>query len=234
MSLDGFGWNLLLAAASVAFVHTILGPDHYLPFVMLGQARRWSRLRTVAVTALCGAGHVASSLLLGGIGIALGLTVGSLEQLEAGRGDWAAWSLIAFGGAYALWGVRRAVRHRRGIEAHAHDHDVHVHAGATHRHHHGHVARSGSFWAMFAIFVLGPCEPMIPLFIVPASRGRWGLAALCAAVFTVVTIATMVGAALAGLAGIRRVSFAPLERWSHALAGGVIAASGLAIVTLGL
>ena len=43
-----------------------------------------------------------------------------------------------------------------------------------------------------------------------------------------------VQAKAAALAGSRQLRFGPLERWSHALAGTVVAASGLAILFLGL
>ena len=31
---------LTLAAASLGFLHTLLGPDHYLPFVVMARAKR--------------------------------------------------------------------------------------------------------------------------------------------------------------------------------------------------
>jgi hypothetical protein len=37
---------LTIAAASVGFIHTILGPDHYLPFAVLSWARFNIRTRT--------------------------------------------------------------------------------------------------------------------------------------------------------------------------------------------
>jgi hypothetical protein len=49
--MDGFSWSLLLGAAAIALTHTVLGPDHYLPFVALARARRWSVARTATVTA---------------------------------------------------------------------------------------------------------------------------------------------------------------------------------------
>ena len=228
--------SLLLAAAGVALIHTLLGPDHYLPFIMLARARQWSRRRTIVITTLCGLGHVTSSLLLGGIGIGLGLAVSRIEDLDGGRGSLAAWGLAAFGLAYAVWGVRKGVRRARGLEAHTHGGSVHVHTGGDHAHRHAQTRHSvdATFWTLFAIFVLGPCEPLIPLFILPASRGDWLLAATTAAVFAVVTVVTMVGVTLLGLAGLRPVALAPLARWDHALAGSVIALSGLAIVYLGL
>jgi hypothetical protein len=34
---------LILTAASIGFFHTLLGPDHYLPFIMMSWARKWSK-----------------------------------------------------------------------------------------------------------------------------------------------------------------------------------------------
>jgi sulfite exporter TauE/SafE len=234
--MDGVFWSLLFAAAGIALTHTALGPDHYLPFVMLARARGWSPQRTASVTALCGIGHVLSSVLLGGVGVAAGIALRRVEQLESTRGSLAAWALVAFGLAYATWGTRRALRRMRGIEPHTHNGHVHVHARGDlpHRHDPSPTGRSVTFWTLLTIFVLGPCEPLIPLFVLPASRGRWELAAWTAAVFGVVTVATMVGMTLLGLAGAQRLRRHFLEHWSHTLAGGIIAASGLAVLYLGL
>jgi hypothetical protein len=232
--VDPLSWNLILAAAGVALVHTLAGPDHYLPFVMLSRARAWSRSRTIAVTLACGLGHVGSSLLLCGIGVALGLGVTQVEGVETARGTIAAWGLVAFGAAYALWGVRTAIRRRTGLAVHEHAGMVHVHPGgdAHHDHHAGEPSRA-TFWMLFTVFVLGPCEPLVPLFVLPASLGRWDLAAAAAAVFGVVTIAAMAGMVGAACAGVDRLPLGFLSRWTHAVAGGMIALSGLAVIVLG-
>ena len=63
---------LMAAAASIAFVHTLLGPDHYLPFVALARGRGWSLRRALGVTLFCGSGHIVGSVLLGFLGLYLG------------------------------------------------------------------------------------------------------------------------------------------------------------------
>jgi nickel/cobalt transporter (NicO) family protein len=247
MEMDGLSLGLLSAAAGVAVTHTLLGPDHYLPFLMLARARRWSRPRAVFVSVLCGTGHVLSSIALGTLGILLGLAVGRLEQAERARGDLAAWALVAFGAAYALWGARRALREAGGLRVHEHGERVHLHAFAHEGHEHPsggcrEIAEPGregrrsttGFWTLFIIFILGPCEPLIPLFIVPASRGRWVLAGFTAAIFGILTVACMAFLTYAGVSGLRRLPFGPLEKWADSLAGAAIAASGLLIVTIGL
>jgi nickel/cobalt transporter (NicO) family protein len=243
--VDAFSWSLILATAGVAITHTLFGPDHYLPFIMLARARHWSRSRTVLVTALCGLGHILSSLLLGVIGLAAGSALAHIEKLEGMRGDWAAWGLFGFGIAYLVWGVRRAIRTRSGIAAHAHGIGIHIHAHGDHVHAHPASTEAGAgadpsgrsiltFWSLFIIFVLGPCEPLIPLFVLPASRGRWDLAIWTGVVFGLLTIALMVAVTIFALAGLTRLNFGRLERWSHAMAGAVIALSGAAVIFLGL
>jgi hypothetical protein len=86
---------LLLTAVSIGALHTLLGPDHYIPFVAMAKAGRWSVPKTAAVTAACGVGHVAGSILLGFIGVAFGVAVARLEWIESVRGNIAGWLLIA-------------------------------------------------------------------------------------------------------------------------------------------
>jgi len=219
---------LAVTAATIGFVHTLMGPDHYLPFIVLGRARGWSGGRTAAITLACGAGHVLSSVLLGAIGIALGLAVSRLEAVEAARGDMAAWLLIALGLLYFAWGLRRAVR-RRHAHAHAHSH-AHTHADPR-----GEPAGPSSTpWVLFIVFVLGPCEPLIPLLMYPAATHSVGGLVLVTAVFAVATVGTMLAVVALATLGVDLLPMGRLERYSHALAGAAIALSGLGIELLGL
>ena len=128
---------LVITAASVAFFHTLFGPDHYLPFVMMSWARKWSNAKTALITFLCGLGHIGSSVILGFIGVALGLAVHKLVDVESFRGNVAAWLLIAFGFSYMIWGIRRAIRNKPHVHRHAHaDKLIHEH---KHSHSEGHT-----------------------------------------------------------------------------------------------
>ncbi len=233
-------WVLTATAGSIALLHTLLGPDHYLPFIMMSRSRQWSRSKTTLITLVCGVGHVLGSVLLGLVGVSVGIGVEQLELVESVRGTWAAWGLIAFGLTYMVYGVFRAVRNRPHSHAHVHPGGtLHVHEH-THHEEHAHVhegrsARSSPVpWALFVIFVFGPCEPLIPILMYPAAQHSLAGMVLVTAVFGVVTIATMLGVVLAGIYGL---SFAPLERverYSHAIAGLAILACGSAVQFLGL
>jgi len=204
------------AAAAIGFIHTVVGPDHYLPFIVLSKARQWTIVKTVIVTFLCGLGHVLSSVALGFIGIALGIAVFKLEAIESFRGELAAWILIAFGFTYFVWGIHRAIRNRP--------------------HTHIHTSKSGSLtpWILFTIFIFGPCEPLIPLVMYPAAKGDMMTVVIVAFVFGLTTISTMLGIVLASSYGLAKLPLGKLEKYSHALAGLAILLCGGAIKFLGL
>ncbi len=95
-------WVLMITSASIGFIHTLLGPDHYLPFIVMSKARGWSLLKTTSITVLCGIGHVAGSIIIGSIGVLFGIALHKLELIESVRGDWAAWAFLVFGIGYLV------------------------------------------------------------------------------------------------------------------------------------
>jgi len=225
-------------AASIGFLHTLLGPDHYLPFIMISRARKWSLAKTLFISFLCGLGHVLSSVVLGIVGIVLGIAVFRLESIEAFRGGLAAWILIGFGLAYFVWGIRRALRKKSHSHSHFHpDGSKHAHSH-THESEHTHVHEGRKTnitpWILFLIFVFGPCEPLIPLLMYPAAKQSTGGVILVTAAFGAVTILTMLTIIALASWGIRFVKLGKLERYAHALAGAMIFISGLAVQFLGL
>src|SRR5665647_1510383 len=96
---------LLVTAISLGFIHTLLGPDHYLPFIVLSRARKWSLSKTLWITFFGGIGHIGGSVILGITGVALGISLSKLELIEATRGNLVAWMLIVFGLFYTIYGV---------------------------------------------------------------------------------------------------------------------------------
>ncbi len=237
---------LLFGAATVALIHTLIGPDHYLPFVVLGRAEGWPLRKTLLWTGICGAAHVLSSVVVGMLGVALGWALSGVQRFEGARGHIASIALIGFGLIYFLWGLWRA---RRG---HSH---VHIHAdGSLHCHPHPHrvsipgaaheqteheepehvSSHQRTLWVLFIIFVLGPCEPLIPLLLVPASRHDLRGVAAVATLFGVITIATMLALVTAGVLGMKLLRLQRLERHAHALAGFAVLMSGVLVQILGV
>jgi nickel/cobalt exporter len=230
---------LISTAAFLGFFHTLLGPDHYLPFITMGKARQWSMARTTWITVLCGIGHVASSVLLGFIGIAMGIAVNKLVAVESFRGDLAAWALFAFGLVYFVWGMRRAWKNKPHQHIHFHANgNSHVHTH-VHTEEHAHIhemenKKNITPWVLFTIFVLGPCEPLIPIIMYPAARSKYNALILVTLIFSAVTIITMLSLVLIASYGIKFLPLKAMERYNHALAGGTIFLCGTGILFLGL
>jgi nickel/cobalt exporter len=235
-------WILAGTAVSIGLVHTVIGPDHYLPFIVISRARGWTLRKTLFVSFLGGLGHILGSVVLGLLGIALGVAVAKLEGAESARATIAAWLIIGFGFAYFVWGLRRAWKNKPHSHRHVHLNDgggghehVHTHADADHIHVHG-SERKGNItpWVLFIIFVFGPCEPLIPLVMYPAARHSLSGVLTVTAVFGLTTIVTMLTIISAASWGVSFVRLGRLERYSHAMAGLVIFISGLGIRFLGL
>jgi len=230
---------LTITAASIGFFHTLFGPDHYIPFIVIARARKWSLLKTSWITFLCGLGHIGSSVLLGFVGIALGIAVTKLEGWESFRGNIAGWLLIAFGIAYFVWGLRKALKNRPHEHIHVHP-DGHTHAHEhTHNQEHIHVhdekdAVNMTPWILFIIFVFGPCEPLIPILMYPAAKSSLFGLVLVTAVFGSVTILTMLSIVIFSTFGINLVPLKRMERFTHAMAGIIIFLCGMSIQFLGL
>jgi ABC-type nickel/cobalt efflux system permease component RcnA len=231
---------VLGSAIAVAALHTLIGVDHTLPFVAIGRAQRWPLRRVLALTALCGAGHVLSSIVLGLLGIALGTALSRLQALQEMRSSLAAWILIAFGSLLAVRGLVGSLQRRPHSHVHVHEdgsvHEhPHEHVHAAHQHPHPQAGRSAlSTWTLFVIFVLGPCEALIPLMMAPAALEHWWGVVIVASVFSVVTVAVMLAVVAAVYAGLSTWRAPALQRHAELLSGLAVLASGLAIEVLGL
>jgi nickel/cobalt exporter len=228
---------LLVSAATIGVIHTLLGPDHYLPFIVLSKARKWTRTRTLWITFISGVGHVAGSVVLGVLGVAMGISLSRMEAFEARRGSLVGWMLIAFGILYTAYGIYKYIR--RGAHVHLpaflrprsirHE-DLHLDSNSIDEDHAGRLTP----WILFLIFVFGPCEVLIPMLIYPAANHNGLGVFLVALVFGTATISTMLLVVLLGYKGLSLVRFKGREHQLHLFAGLVILAAGAGMQFLGL
>jgi nickel/cobalt exporter len=229
---------LSATAISLGFLHTLFGPDHYLPFIVLSQAKKWTLRKTMFITFICGLGHVLSSVVLGLAGIAIGISLNKLTSAELFRGNIAGWLFIAFGLVYMVISIRNLIRNKKHSHSHFHiggEQHSHVH---DHKKEHTHVHENDVVkttpWILFLIFVFGPCEPLIPILMYPAAQNNMAGAVFVSILFSVVTIATMMSVVLVFKLGLSKVNMKPVEKYSHLIAGALIFFSGVAIQFLGL
>jgi nickel/cobalt transporter (NicO) family protein len=229
---------LSVTAITLGFLHTLLGPDHYLPFIVLSQAKGWSVRKTMIITFFCGIGHVLSSVVLGLIGIGVGISVNKLVSVESFRGSIAGWLFIAFGLVYIVISIRNLVKKHRhthshfhlGRQKHEHEHDH----SDQHAHIHDRNVVPTTPWILFLIFVFGPCEPLIPLLMYPAAENNISGTIIVSLLFSVTTIGTMMAIVFAFKMGLSKIDLKPIEKYNHLIAGSLIFFSGIAIQFLGL
>ncbi len=203
---------LLITTISVGFFHTLLGPDHYLPFIVMAKSGKWSKLKTIFITIFCGLGHVGSSIILAIIGIIFGIGISQITPFEEMRGNVAAFLFLAFGLIYFIWGIRKAKKHSTEL----------------------HFDKNKKFtpWILFIIFVLGPCEPLIPIIMLAFSKHNIPGIIAVSVVFSIITILTMLSVVAITLSGLNLLPLQKLEKYMHSIAGATIFISGFGILFL--
>lgn len=217
---------LLSSAVGIGVLHSVIGVDHWLPFIVLGRAREWSLRQVLALTAACGFGHILTSFALGFVGIGVGAAVADIQGIEQSRGELAAWLMIAFGLTYAAWSFARG----RRKQAHAHSHssglvhsDEECEGDAQPSKAEGALTAGG----LFVLFALGPSEPLVPLLMVPALDFGLSAAVAVGLAYGLATVATMLVTVTIGFYGLQLPSFHKLEKHAHTAAGLAIAFSGV-------
>lgn len=225
--------TLSLTAITIAFFHTASGPDHYLPFIVLSRSRGWSLSKTIMLTILCGFGHVLSSVILGVIGVFVGWQMSEIEIFQDVRGNMSSWALLIFGLVYLVYGLNRA----RKVQAHKHfdvvEDDVYVY---EHKHNQSYVPASRvkvTPLVLFAIFVMGPSEPIIPLLFFSGTHRSPSEIVWLITLFTITTVVTMIGMVLLGNYSYGRVGDRHIDRYSHAIGGFVISMCAFGMLFLG-
>ena len=211
-SMSALMWFAIVTAVG----HTIAGPDHYLPFIMIAKAQKHSWGKAALLTLVCGIGHIASALVIALVfnaGISY-IATDLQAHVEDVQSSIAAYVLIGFGLAYLAWALRHRFlrRHQKSFQENSP------------------VARPGiTPWILFIIFVLGPCEALWPV-LLAAQFGGTSAMISATIVFSLATIATMLAVVTVGVLGLNKFKFNFVEKYAHELAGSLIMACGVAMI----
>jgi len=204
--------SLLGAGFATAFLHAAL-PTHWLPFVLVGRAQRWTPSRVLLAVAVAGLAHIATTALIGGLIVAAGL---AMEQWVSGLlPHLAAVLLFLFGAFYISRALIRPAMAATGSAG-----------GAALESPTPNVSNAAAFWGLVLMLAVSPGEVLLPVYLSQATEGL-GVLALLTAVFAVGTIAGMALFTLLANAGY---SILRLERWSR-YEGLVL---GAALIVIGL
>ncbi|NQE61941.1 hypothetical protein [Caulobacter sp. RHG1] len=193
---------------AVAFLHAAL-PTHWLPFVLVGRAQKWSTGRTLGVTLLAGLGHVALTIALGLAlvlaGLALQPALGGLFHLIVGA------LMVAVGGYYVFRGRHNHTLPDAGRRTYASDRAAIV--------------------ALVTLLTLSPCEAFLPYYLAGMEHG-WQAFVLLSGVLMAATAAGMLIFTSLSLAGFKRLGLHWVERYEETILGGALILVGLAVAFL--
>lgn len=225
--------TLLYTAFFIGTVHTFIGVDHYLPFVVLSKSNMWSIKKTMLIVFICGLGHVLSSVVLGFIGLGISSSLSTLVGIEDVRGTLATYFIIVFGLCYTIYALRKLYLnkpHTHIINGQEIMHDHHDSKSIN-----DHVHKNNNvLWGLFILFVLGPCEPLIPILMYPAATLNLSALISVTLVFSVSTISMMLGLTLLGVKGLEFIKIKSLEKYGETLAGLAITLCGVLMITMGI
>ncbi|MDO6739271.1 sulfite exporter TauE/SafE family protein [Wenyingzhuangia sp. 2_MG-2023] len=214
---------LLSTAISIGVIHTLTGPDHYVPFVVMAKSKGWTLKKTSSVTLMCGLGHVSSSIIIGIIGIIFGVGLSKIEFLESQRGDIAGWLFIIIGALYLIFGITKRITHQK-----PHTHKLPKFLTRKNS------DRKISPWSLFLIFVFGPCEVLVPMLMYPAAHENSTAILLVSVTFSIATLLTMLAVVLPLSFLTVKIPFKNIHKYSNVLVGITLLTCGISIIFLGL
>ncbi len=196
-------------------------PTHWLPFVLTARVQRWTRPKTVTITAFAGTGHVLVTALLGFFITWFG------TSLNRSISDW--FPRIA-GGALVLFGLYYLLRQISG-KGHVHFGYPHEHLHEAHNHEHVPERTSDrtAILSLLAFLTLSPCEGFLPIYVSGIRYGWMGFA-LLTAILSFATVAGMVFFTSLTLAGLGRLKLGAMEKYESGLMGALLCVVGVLIL----
>lgn len=207
--------SLLGAGFVTAFLHAAL-PTHWLPFVLVGRAQRWSLPRMMGAVTAAGLAHIMTTAIVGGLIVAAGL---AMDQWVSGLLPHLSAVLLFLFGAFYL--SRSLIRRPVPAGGPAGGPPLELAEPA--------VSHAAAFWGLVAMMAVSPGEVLLPIYLSQAGEGLAVLAALTLT-FALGTVAGMAVFTLLARAGW---SVLRLERWARyegAVLGGALILIGLLVV----
>lgn len=200
-----FFTSIAVTGFAVAFLHAAL-PTHWLPFVLVGRAQKWSTGRTLGVTLLAGLGHVGLTIALGLALVVAGL---ALEPKLGGLFH------RVVGGLMIVVGLFYIARGR-------HNHALPEASRRTYG------SDRAAIIALVTLLTLSPCEAFLPYYLAGMQHG-WQAFLVLSAVLMAATSAGMLIFTSLSLAGFKRLGLQWVERYEETILGGALVVIGLAV-----
>ncbi len=219
----------MIGAAVVGIIH-MSAPDHWMTLCLLAKNKRWTPkklFRTSLVTAI---GHVALSIVMGLVVMAVGLLVSRLvsSYIDTGIGL----IMIVVGGIFGIIPLLRKNDHHKHDHDHEHMHD-HDH---EHKDVHDHEKKSKISQKLGYFIIIGaalsPDPSIIPIYLTTISSGIY-FALELSVVFAAASILTLLFLVQLGNVGLGKTFARIPEKYHDSMVGFVIAAIGIYILVSG-
>lgn len=223
---------------TVAFFHAAI-PTHWLPFVLVARARKWSRGKALGVSVFAGLGHVALTSLLG---LAIAWFGFQLDEHFGHAFTRVAGGVLLVVAAFYFWRQfsGRGLMHHHTPGGH---HEPSASCGHDEKHSHieeelegsALVAEAKGDWAaisgLFVMLTLSPCEGFLPVYLSGVQFGWQGFFVL-SGILAAGTLGGMMLFTWLTLVGLEKVEFKRIERWEAGLLGLVFSVLGVLMLTL--
>jgi len=199
--MDARDINIFLGACVVGVIHGLL-PNHWLPFILVGRAQKWST-RTMALIALgAGVAHVAVAGAIAIMAMFFGMTL--LKGLSSIGHIFQVAVLGFFGSLFLLLDIM-----------------------SIGGHHHGHIdekrmSDTAAITFLVLSLALSPCEALVPVYISVIPRNDPVLLLSLVVFSGAITVVTMLFLAMLAWWGIMRWKFGFVSRHERAVVGSVL------------
>lgn len=199
--------GLTVGALLISLVHAFL-PTHWLPFVLVGRARKWSRGRIMAVAAVAGMGHVLATIVLGFLVFLLGFKIA----------EYAGHSVHIISGLFLVGiGVLFCANHFLHHRHHAGPHEKEF------------VTDKAAILSLFGLLTFSPCEAILPVFLAAGTVG-WKTVVPLLAIILVSTVGVMLSLVYFAAAGMERIKSKLLETCEYLIVGLILIVLGVLVV----
>ena len=219
---SGFG-TLISGAIALSAIHAVI-PSHWLPFAMVGRARRWTTSKVLGLTAVAALGHVAITTIVGCI-VAV-VSKSALPHLPE------AWEHIAPSIILILLGVGFIIPSFRGEKGCHHPNHQHpltnVETTVETASNRSDILTVG---ALLAGMTVSPCLDLVPIYVA-AARQSWLKIMTLSGVMAVVTLSLMLMLVSGAIRGLEHPRLRFLEQNEGLWTGGGLIL--LAIILLGM
>jgi nickel/cobalt transporter (NicO) family protein len=195
--------TILISGIVISLTHALL-PNHWLPILAIGRKERWTFSQTMFVTAIAGAAHTISTLLLG-----WGLSLGSgwLSRHFESFLQLVMPMLLLGMGAFFIW-------------QHYHHRHFHVQVNPS-----GHSLTRTALLLATAMF-FSPCLEVETLFAAAGALGNRATAIL-SAVYALTTLCGMILWVAFAWSSVSYINWHRIEHNAGLLAGGVLIATAI-------